>query len=213
LATSYLIFAGRYQPTYSARAAELRSLLAEIGHLEPWPAHGRGLVQRISACTETKITGNHLAANHNSDFLHEAITSARQLWLWEALQLSSWVQPAPLPSLIAALGRRQSVSDRLRGWASFLRRVPRNNFHRNRLRWTKLFWLASPRYLTYASAFELFCQIPHLLPPAQSLEPASSLDLVRRWLPVLPAGPTETWSALAGGTIDCYRNFLLGTSS
>jgi hypothetical protein len=213
LATSYLIFAGRYQPTYAARAAELRFLLRETGHLEPWPAHGGRVLQRISDCTEMKVTGKNLAANHSRHFLDEAISFARQLWLWEALELSASAQPVPLHSLLASLGRRQSVSERIRGWASLLRRIPRNKVQQNCRRWLTLFWVATPRYLTYASAFELFCQIPQLLVTAQSRHAACSFDLARQLLPVLPSDRTKTWLSLVGATAYSYRNFLLGTSS
>ncbi|MGB7439335.1 MAG: hypothetical protein WBR26_01385 [Candidatus Acidiferrum sp.] len=213
LATSYLIFVGRYQPTYAARAAELRSLLKETGHLDPWLAHEGSVLQRISECTERKITGKNLAANDSSHFLEEAISYARQLWLWEALELSGSAQPLPLHALIGSLGRRQSISDRLRGWASLLRRVPRNTVPQNCPRWLILFWVATPRYLTYASAFELFCQIPQLLGSAQPPHSACSLDLVRQLLPVLPSDQPENWLSLAEATAHSYRNLLLGTSS
>ena len=213
MATSYLIFAGRYQPTYSARANELRTLLAEARELKHLPFDGKKFLERVSECTQRKLTGTGLGADRSFEFLEEAIGYARQLWFWETSRLSGINQKMPVRSMIALMGCRQTSAERLRGWISLLRRVEWQAARRNLLRWTKLCWIATPRYLIYGAAIQLFCEITYLMRNPEPSQTAPALSQVRAFLPVLPSGrprPGE-WSSLAGDIVHCYRSFLLDT--
>lgn len=214
MATSYLIFAGRYQPTYHARSTELRAVLFETGHLDPWPAHGSRVVQRISQCTNRKMFDTNVGIIHSFHCLDEAVTFARQLWLWEALILSDSPQSLPIRSLIVSLARRQVLAEHLRAWSSFLRRNRWHSLSSSFTRWARLFPIATPRYLLYGAAFQLFCEIPAILRNPSASNPA----LLRNANELLPALPPETprltdWHSLSRAIIYGYRTFLLGTSA
>jgi hypothetical protein len=213
MATSYLIFVGRYQPTYTARANELRTLLAEAGELKHLPFDGNKFSKRVSECTQRKLTGTGLGAHRSFEFLEEAISYARQLWVWETRSLSGINQEMPVSFMIAAMGRRQTFTERLRGWASLLRRTRWQRVGRNWLRWARLCRVATPRYLTYGAAIHLFCELPRLMRNPRSLKAAADLSPVRALLPVLSgerAHPGE-WRSLARDVVYFYRSFLIDT--
>jgi predicted nucleotidyltransferase len=213
MATSYLIFAGRYQPTYRARASELRTLLGEVGELNYMPFDGKKFSERVSECTERKLTGTDLGAKRSLEFLEEAVSYARDLWYWETYRLAEMNQTMPVNSIIAAMGRRQTFTEKLRGWASLLRRARWQAARRNWLRWATLCWVATPRYLTYGAAIQLFCELPRLVRNPKSSKAATDLSQVRALLPVLPPGRAHCaeWRSLAADVVYCYRSFLLDT--
>lgn len=215
MATSYLIFADGYQPSYAARASELRRLAARDRGPEALPFDFAMFCSRISECMQYKLTGTWLAVGEPCEFLEEAICYAIQLWTWEAAILSGMGRGIPVKSIIAAMGHRQTFAERLRGWGSLLRRVPSQTAKRNWLRWAKLSRIATPRYLVYGASFQLFCAVPEFLRDPHLSSDCVDLSQICTLLPVPPDEPTHTrnWSSLAVHTNRCYRTFLIGTVS
>ena len=135
MATSYLVFAGGYQSSYAARASELRRFAAQDGSPEQLPFDFGMFCSRISECMQYKLTGTWLGVGEPREFLEEGISYAMQLWSWETAKLSG-SRGIPVKAMIAAMGHRQTLAERLRGWASLLRRVSSQTAKQNWLRWS-----------------------------------------------------------------------------
>lgn len=213
MATSYLIFAGRYQPTYALRARELRTLAAEAGESNHPPFDLKEFSERVSECTERKLTGVRLGVNTSFAFLEEAVGYARELWDWETCRLSGINQKMTVKSVIGAMGRRQSFTERLRGWASLARRARWRAAGRNWLRWARLSMLATPRYLIYGAAVQVFCELPRLAGNQDASKVDPDWGGVQALLPAIPRKSSRAggWRLLISDIAWCYRNFLLDT--
>src|SRR6266436_595822 len=207
MATSYLIFIGEYEPTYAARARRLAELAARNAAEAPFAL--ANFSSRVSSATDCKLQGIGGCAPVRSS-LEEAMMYSQQLWRWEAARLSG--EPADLPVFDLAVGvaRKQTVAARLRGWASLLRRTGWFRGARQWPRWVSLSISASPRYLIYAAAVQLFWGVPGLA----SDQAANDLDYVelQALLPIVPASDKPaTWNSLVQAVGSNYRAFLHGT--
>jgi hypothetical protein len=213
MATSYLIFAGRYQPTYALRARELCTLAAEAGESDHPPFNLKEFSNCVSECTERKLMGVGLGVNKSFAFLREAAGYACQLWDWETGRLSGINQMVTVGSVIAAMGRRQTFAERLRGWASLARRAGWQAACRNWLRWARLSMIATPRYLIYGAAVQAFCELPRLPrnPDVSKLD--TDLGGAEALLPALSHKTSRVldWRSLISDIVWCYRTFLLDT--
>jgi hypothetical protein len=207
MATSYLIFIGEYEPTYAARARRLAELAARNAGEAPFVL--ANFSSRVSSATDCKVKGVGGCAPVRLS-LEEAMRYSQQLWRWEAARLSG--EPSDLPVLDLAVGvaRKQTVVARLRGWASLLRRTGWFRGARQWPRWASLSISASPRYLIYATAVQLFWSVPGL----SSDQAANDLDYatLQALLPIVPAShKPATWNSLVQAVGLNYKGFLHGT--
>jgi predicted nucleotidyltransferase len=213
MATSLLLFLDRYQPTYSARLDELRKPIVEHG--TPPRFDQKAFCDRVSKCTARKLAHVPFQPEETAILLEEAVAYARELWFWETNLLCGSRQNCPVAEVIAAMGRLQSFTKKQRAWTSLVRRIGVPSTAKRALRWTKLYRLATPRYLVYAASFQLFCAVPQFFTDhhfsSDFLDPAEICAL----LPVLPEEPAHTlnWTSLAAHTNWCYQKFLVGTVS
>jgi hypothetical protein len=157
------------------------------------------------------------------------VAYAKELWRWEMEQLLSersapWQFKARRRELAMVsdheLMRRwmqlQPVHERLRGWASALRRCGWRRSWQHWPHWVKLGWRGSPRYWVYAAACELFFRLPGIVNGDRSSpEVDSELQRIRSWLPVpgdLPGiGGNLGWRDVASAIAWNYQKFLKGT--
>jgi hypothetical protein len=178
MGTAVLLFAGKYESSYTARASALEALAQETTDCEMWFVHP--LAERVGECTAFKLAprmemrplGVRLDASAldqvRADIcraLTEMVPVARSIWRWAAARLSGHalqekMQDAELRD--AALSTQQ-MREVLKGWMkvalnSKVRREP--EFAR---RMATLISRGSPRYLTYCVASELFFQLPTVL--------------------------------------------------
>lgn len=178
LGTAVLLFAGKYESSYAARASALEALAQETTDHEMWFVHP--LAERVGECTAFKLApqvamkplGVRLDAGDLDEVradicraLADMVPVARSIWRWAAAQLSGHalqekMQDAELRD--AALSTQQ-MREVLKGWVkvalnSKVRREP--EFAR---RMATLISRGSPRYLTYCVASELFFQLPTVL--------------------------------------------------
>ena len=213
MATSFLLFLDRYQATYSTRLAELRKPIVE--HRGPPRFDQKAFCDRVSKCTMRKLGHGPFKPEETAILLEDAIGYARELWFWETNLLCGSPRNVPVAEIIAAMGRRQTYTEKQRAWISLVRRSGVAATAKHGLRWTKLCQVATPRYLVYGASFQLFCAVPEFLAARQS--PADFLDLgdICALLPVQPEEPTHTrdWTSLAAHTNWCYQTLLIGTVS
>lgn len=215
VATSYLIFAGAYEPTNSARSRRLGELAAAPSNrlTEPFPlAEFAVLVER---CTLLKLQPSSGDSPLPSNVLEQVIWYACQLWRWEVAQLLKVNRNANVAALMHSLAARQSLATRLRGWLSLFRRVERV-VSSDSVRWMKLFRHATPRYLVYEVAAEVFFRLPCLLasesPPGLNV----SWSELRQRLPVVHGSQgheVHRWTDVAAEIMWNYQRFLMGTSA
>lgn len=218
MATSLLLFAGRYRPSYRQREAELRELARAGRPSDSFPFPLGPFAERVSLCTRWKLDGSTEPPDLRWG---EAISDARLLWRWELAGLIATTGEIPdqrLPDqlLMDRWIRRQSLSDRARGWLYLLRRL---GWHRSWgywPHWIRLARRASPRYWVYGAACRLLFQLPDRLEAGTDL-PSDSTEwaAIARALPTMPPedpmaeGPA--WPRLAEAITANYRTFLVET--
>ncbi|MGH9397986.1 MAG: hypothetical protein ACRD18_14195 [Terriglobia bacterium] len=222
MATSFLVFAGAYEPTYRGRAERLRALAADPSTSWdlPFPLHE--FSNRVSACTNFKLQGNQDGSLSSTGdcppsiaFWQEAVTQARLLWRWELMRLTHSHAALSDQELMKKWMSMQPLRDRLRGWAYVLRRCGWHRSWREWPRWVRRARQASPRYCVYAAASQLFFQLPGALGPA-SQPPAIRRDWEawRSWLPMDHHDPkvlAADWQQAIFAISENYKRFLTGT--
>jgi hypothetical protein len=219
LATSLLLFAGAYAPTYRERAARLDRLAAGGGRPD-LPVGLDQLAERVEECTRIKL-GHAAGAGPGDLDWQGAIAATRRIWRWELARLLGSDPAAAADDRVtdeALLGRwlgQQPVTDRLRGWLSAGRRL---GWRQAAARWAaarRRGCHASPRYCVYAAASALFFRLPELCQtPALAARADLECGVARRWLPVWPArhaAETPAWRAVAAATSWNYRVLLEST--
>lgn len=226
MATSFLLFAGEYGPSYSERARRLRVLTEGHSSDDEYPFDLRRFCERVSECTRWKLLapGLHNSSSfasendHGFSWWEEAITYAQLLWRWELAHLTGTKGEASNEELLEKWMRSQPASRRLRGWLYVLRDQGWLRSRRNWPRWTRLVRVASPRDLIYSTASELFFELPCLLKSSTDRRrPDTNWDGLRSRLPVLPESEPgqymADWQGLAADVAWNYHQFLVGTRS
>ncbi|MGN6594053.1 MAG: hypothetical protein ACTHJX_14240 [Terriglobales bacterium] len=204
MATSYLIFAGEYAPSYGARAGRLRGLVerrapdggAESGILT------RAFAQQVEACTAWKLSPDaDIGRVFGPGWRGRALRDAHALWIWEMQQLTT-TQSASRSELWDGWLRRQPLRARLRGWASAMRHV---GGRRPGLwpRWLRLAWRASPRHWIYQAAMDLL-----YTPPAAHDE---ALARMAARLPLPPPLPPRSAAELADRVLHNFHRLAHST--
>ncbi|TAN21957.1 MAG: hypothetical protein EPN33_09895 [Acidobacteria bacterium] len=163
MATSYLLFAGAYAPSYRARSQQMRVQFDAQGG-DPLGCITSALVAQVEACTAWKLNPHAgITTLFRSGFRAHALAAARQLWLWELQQLTG--SPAADASVLWRRWLHQhSLAGRLRGWASAVRHdgLPSPRYWP---RWLLLAAHASPRHCVYEAAWALLWRDQRDLPP------------------------------------------------
>ena len=209
MATSLLVFYGQYAPTYSERLERLRRL-AESASVSDAPFQLREFAERVAVCTESKL--HPLETEFSLDDLHQAIDCARALWQWELRRLRQERQGFARVFGGSEMPACESFEQWLRGWLYVLRHEGWHRGWRQWSRWLRLCLKASPRYLVYSAACELFFVVP-------KIEQGGSLSLfapLRDRIPLVEQaspGQADDWRALAREITHNYKELLVGTRS
>lgn len=165
MATSYLVFAGEFRPTYCARAEAIQRMAERDEASARNPLELRGFSQQLAKCTESKLgTGQQepFLGSWAEAAVH-VVEDARRLWRWELVQLTGTPPASADWELMERWMRRQALTARLRGWMVVVRGCGWHRSWRNWPRWLSLAGRASPRFWIYALASELFFSLPSLL--------------------------------------------------
>lgn len=214
MATSYLVFAESYAPSYCDRAKRLDALADDPCGETPFPL--RKFATRVEECTAWKLSGDEQDANSRLKLWREAISYMRRLWRWELIQLTGSRGELTIAGLSRRFAQQQELKQRLRGWASVAKRRGWLKSARQWPRWMKLGFRSSPRYLVYQAAAEVAFRLPCLIkhkgkPPRLDV----NWDEIRKLLPesrqqsASPAG--IDWREVADDILWNYSEFLRDT--
>lgn len=218
MATSLLLFAGAYEPSYQARAERLGAL-AESAALDgdcPFPP--RRFAEQVAACTRWKLSPQQSPLAATWEFWEEGVSRARSLWRWELARLTGCREPLSDVKLCRRWMRRQPLPERLRGWLYVLRSCGWHRSWRHWPRWARCAWQASPRYWVYAAGSQLFFRLPSLVRPAnRRAELEADWEGMRSRLPVVGKSDqgkgVAAWKRLAADIVWNYHQLLEGTRS
>lgn len=211
MATSFLLFTGKYEPSYRARCERLKSVSPEHG-TSPAPFDLEQFAKQVAACTDWKLApSRETEPGSGWTFWLSSHHHASRLWNWELSRLQGTSCPLS-ETLMLPSGRQQAITTKLRGWAYVVREA---GWQETRKRWST--WAAqvagaSPRYRVYSAAGELYSLLPAIL--SGERQPCETNDRIRRihhWLPVADSQPNGDWRALARAVAYNYHAFLENT--
>jgi hypothetical protein len=212
MATSYLIFAGRYVPSYRDREQALRRLAENAcAQLEaPFPLGP--FADRVTDCTKFKLEGRGVAVAPTT-LWEDAVRYAHLLWVWELKRLTGETQYTSDSELMYRWMERQPVKARAQGWLSVVRRCGWHRSWRQWPRWGRLSRHASPRFWVYSVATQIFFQLPIVVRDGNQSEMDWNSLTSRLPLPdEAPSEPSESpWQRPARLTVLNYRRFLEST--
>ena len=213
MATSYLVFAKEYAPSYRERSEHLLAL-AERPHGEaPFPL--KEFAARVAECTSWKLSGEEGDCDHRVGLWHEAMSYLRRLWRWEMIRLTNVRGEPTIQSLCRQLAKQQTVQQRLRGWLSVVKRRGWLKSWRRWPRWMRLSLDSTPRYLVYRAATEIVFRLPYLLQEGEPPRLDVDWHAVQALLPERASrsnSPEKVlWRTLADDVLWNYSEFLLDT--
>ena len=222
MATSLLIFAGAYAPTYRRRAELLDQLARREQSAGSWPFALCDFADRVAHSTRLKlgpIGPGSTSASIDGDAgamldWREAVAYARRLWCWELARLTGVDPDLGDRALMRRWMRSQPLQTRVRGWLYVARRSGWWRSWPAWYRWTELVRRGSPRYLVYASAAELLFALSESLgsndgPGSVSVDGLTELVPVRRASGA--SGGSTAWEGLAADIAWNYQQFLVDT--
>jgi hypothetical protein len=214
MATSYLVFAGEYAPSYRERAERLLAIANYHPGTTPFPL-GK-FISYVQQCTAWKLSGELDHSCQVLELWREAIRYLRRLWRWEMIQLTAANGEQTIGALVERLAAKQTRAARLRGWLSVTKRRGWLKSWPHWPQWARQCLRASPRYLVYGAAAEVVFYLPCLVKRGGQLPRSGpDWDSIRARLPV-PAPHRDMhnlspWQALADDVVSNYAEFLVGT--
>jgi hypothetical protein len=191
MAACYLLAIGQYAPSYRDRAARLQKLAASKD-APPAPIPLQRFSTFVSQCTELKLQGETVDGPNQFPQWRDAVSDAEVLWRWALGRMLGLDPHLSRTDLLAAVAARQPILARAKGWvrAAYVRP---SAFCRHGLRWARLAYSMSPRYLVYDVASELFFNTPRpAITPSKLAAMASRLPL-----PPAEADQQLSWRAVA----------------
>jgi hypothetical protein len=213
MATSFLLFAGAYAPTYRDRAQALRGLAERAGASVDCPLPLDAFASRVEACTRYKLhaTGGEDLGSWPS--WREALDQAHVLWRWELARMTGGSEEASDRALWERWRCRQPARARVRGWLHVLRSRGWHRSWRQWLRWSGMAMRSAPRQWVYAAGTELVFALSSRLDA--EWPPDIDCAELMSWLPMraLPEVGRAPWQQAAHEVSVNYREFLVGTRS
>jgi hypothetical protein len=212
MATSLLLFLGRYAPSYTERCEILTRLAQENNARSDLPFSLRELADAVEASTDWKLNhGGSVDGLAEWTWVLRTCRSAYQLWDWELQRMTGKRDGDPIEKCLLAM-KEQPLAARFRGWLVVARECGLPFLERPWRRWFRLSRSASPRYWTYAVTGELFSRMDSLLaiePIGGSADPEIATLASR--LPMAPRaqdGDPKSWVALMRTVARNYHQFL-----
>ncbi len=225
MATSFLLFAGEYAPTYEERAQRLRILADTQPADDKTPFNLHQFCDRVSECTQWKLSEiacdtssiSQPIGERDSTWWEEAVGYAQALWGWELALLTGSTGEVGNQELLKRWMNCQPVYRHFPGWLHVLRNQGWHRSWRNWPRWSRLAWRAAPRYWVYGAASEVFARLPGLPEEVGTGHTDTDWERLRAFLPVIPGSEKRAhllgWGTLAKEIAWNYRTFLAETVS
>jgi len=215
MATSYLLFAGIYEPTYRGRARRLSELPA-FPVVCPIPV--QHFAARVQKATQHKLGERGTFGSSGRAELRDLINDLHLLWRWELESLIPSESGTSDKALMNRWVASQHIKERVRGWASVVRRHGVAKSLRHLPRWTVGSLTCSPRRALYAAVSELIFAIPDMYErPGCSMGDESRWDQLRLQLPVSEPPNRDlsghSWQRLGLALGWNYHHFLESTRS
>lgn len=192
MATSYLLFAGEFRPTYQARAQVLKEMAQRSKSAERCPLHLSEFSDQVVKCTDFKLGKGQEQPFPDpcGESSVRIFAEAGRLWRWELAQLTGAPASSSNLELMKQWMYGQTISRRARGWVVVLRECNWYKSWRNWPRWFRLARRGSPRHWIYAVASELFFSMSRVplstvaekLERKPLLEQQLSLDPMFQWV-------------------------------
>jgi hypothetical protein len=215
MATSFLVFAGAYAPTYQERRKILRRLTDEKNQAGEYLFELRTLAHRVDDCTIEKLQMQCDSTGSRDLSWRDALPIAHSLWRWELAQLASIKEQVSDRELLVQWMRLQPLGGRIRGWIYVLRASGWHRSYRHWLRWLRLGTKASPRYWIYFVASTCLFQLTADESSSRRQEHEADWASLGGFLPArkTPAKVEEKPSreSLASDVVWNYQEFVVGT--
>lgn len=208
-ATSFLVFAGEYRPTYLARAKALQDYMTNGGagflSIERMREFGR----LVNLCTRFKLGTGLMGEEDSRRVCAASVDTALELLRWE-LGILTGISGGSDEQLWDEWMRRQPLQKRIRGWLVCLREC-RSSSIRYLARWLRLFFKGSPRYCNYRATAALLKAMSATGKGKQS-QPAWRAEFLK-FSPILTSASKNDWRSAAHTVWRNYYRFLVNTSS
>ena len=216
MATSYLVFARQYVPSYQARAQRLQRIAADSVANAPFPLVK--FAARVSDCTMWKVTGDDEYRESSVELWKEGISFMRRLWRWQVMELTGKTGVLTVAELSREVARRQTAKQRIRGWVSLVKRRGGLRSAAQWPRWMRLAFQATPRYLVYQVATEVAFRLPCLVkhrgqPPRLDVNWQELRALLLEPAPQSQYKDEALWNKLVDDVLWNYSQFLEGTTA
>jgi len=209
MATSLLVFAGAYKPTYRERTTTLRLFSTALSTAVFWPFPLHPFAERVEACCLYKLCAQ-VSGPAGWELWRHALEDARVLLRWELERLTQSATEATDETLWQTWLEMHPARTRLRGWLHAARKQAWTRGARRWPRWIRLASESSPRHLVYRAANELL----HALPQIMAGEHGATFDFQTRLpLPAATAEESHDWRARAAAIARNYCLFVKETRS
>lgn len=215
-ATSLLLFAGCYEPTYRRRAKRLKELSRDQNEIQrlSLPFSLQEFAELVLFCTRMKLSPERESWNEAPwAFWETAVGYAAQLWDWELARMARVSTPSSTEEMMVRWMRSQPLIRNLHGWSYVLRRSP---WQESLVSWPRWAWQAlqgSPRNRVYAETRALFGRLPAIRKQESEGDSADSeLASGGSQLPLARGGKERAgWRRLALEIGWNYHHFLEDT--
>jgi hypothetical protein len=154
MAACYLLTIGQYEPSYQDRARHLREL-AVSSIPQPSPIPLQRFAEVVSECTLLKVQGETTGRFGEFPRWRDAVADAEALWRWTLSRMLDEDPSSSRSALLGKLAKRQPLIAWAKGWVRAAAVHP-GVLCTSWFRWARLACKASPRYLVYGAAGDLF---------------------------------------------------------
>lgn len=214
MATSLLVFAGSYAPTYTQRQRELERLSDN----ESWPFPLAKFAEQVRIATNLKLTGAwERAPVVGWDFLRDGIRYAQLLWCWELERLNTGCKTMSNLGVTRGAIGNEPLARQLRGWLVVWRNCGWLRSWPYWLHWVSLALRGSPRYWVYSAAHRLLCHFSAVLESGdERLATETACDDILRRLPAVQrdtGNQPTAWDHLVSEVAWNYHRFLEVTTA
>ena len=215
MATSFLVFKGHYAPTYAERCANMLTLAERgAGTDDPKDLDLAEFAKLVSLCTRMKLDPEGALPDAPMLAAREAIRTAHSIWHWELQSLTGASASTPNKDLMREISSRQSLKQRLRGWAFAARAIGLPRSLGALPRWLWLATKSSPRNLVYLAGTTLLFDVAESTTPVRDRN-QRDLHYLTQLLPIRNFAELKLssfdWRSLAQAVFQNYEQFVLKT--